>query len=79
MNESDQKKCADAREKDRTLGNIFSCFDPQTPEGTAVIRETFRDELERLAYVGLMPPGGVLGLGLAVFWILSGFKNRKAS
>jgi hypothetical protein len=71
-----QDRCSKAREKTPSLGNVFSCFEPNQPDGPMVT--DWATTAEVAAEAGLIPPALLLLLGLICVWVLRGFK-RAAS
>ena len=66
-------ECAEAREVDPTLGNVFDCF--------ADVPNIFADivplgpEIWPYLVLAVAPPVAIFAVGLMAKWILSGFKG----
>jgi hypothetical protein len=70
-----QNSCAKARQEDTSLGNPFACFEPRKPE--RMLRGVLPTDAQVTAFLflALVPSVVALVLGLAVAWIVRGFRR----
>ena len=68
----DQETCANAREQNPKLGNLFACYDD--PPGNPPIRGS--DVAISVAAFGVLPAFMVLIAGLMGRWVLRGFRAK---
>src|SRR5262249_52725058 len=70
-----QAACAEARQANPALGNVFDCFEKGGPLFADLI--PLKGVLPTWLVLAFVPLFAVLLLGFAIAWISAGFKRRR--
>ena len=68
---ADVMACAEQRKADRSLGNVFDCFDGEPRQ----LPNSPREALVRYGLLALVPVSTAFVMGLAGLWVVAGFRR----